>query len=434
MKIFDLALVNGRIYLDGSWLQGNLYVKDGRIATLSGGFYSAAEIHDVGGNWILPGFIDPHVHLDMNAGRYHTVDDFAAGSAAMALGGVTTLIDFTDTAGNPEQLERQFIRRRSQAAGAVIDFGLHACVAGAEEGAVEIARQSRQLGMPTIKMFTTYRDKGLYSSSAAIGKMLAVTREEQLRVLVHAEAENLLNTGEVPVDEHALARPAGAEKEAAIQLAALARNCDGRLYLVHVSAGSTLHALTGQFSAMLGEGLLLESCPHYFTFTADCYQRRDAYLYTMTPPLRSSREVEQLRDQIDRIDVVGSDHCSFAAHDKQQPFTAQIPMGIAGAPYSFLLMFSLFGEKVIDKFCRNTAAAHGLLHRKGTLLPGTDADIVVFDPQSTTRIIPLGVGSCIYEGMEVRGRIIDVVSRGRFVVQSGRLIGGRGEYVARRLD
>lgn len=432
--MYDLGILNGTIYVDGNWLAGNLYVKDGKVAAVSDCFAACRQEYDVDGKMLLPGFIDPHVHFSMDAGKYRTADTFYSGSVAAAMGGVTTFIDFLDCAGSVEHLEQLFRQRRALAAGSAIDFSLHASAANPQGTALTMARRAKELGMPTMKLYTTYVEQGCFSSDAFIDSMLEISQEERIRVLVHAENDGLLRKGEIPVREHESSRPALAEISEVVKLAEMTNYRDGWIYIVHVSCGTTVARLRENYQRLLGTNVILESCPHYFLLSSDCYRQPDCYLFTMTPPLRDREEAKRLADEIDEIHTIGSDHCAFDNCDKKHEWTGDIPMGIGGMDHSFALMHHRFGSKIIDKFTKNVAQIHGLYPRKGTLLPGADADIVVYDQNASEQIRSRGNIHSPYAGMVAVGKVQDTLCRGEFVVRNGVFLGGQGQYLNRALD
>jgi dihydropyrimidinase len=297
-----------------------------------------------------------------------------------------------------------------------------------------MARRAKELGMPTMKLYTTYVEQGCFSSDAFIDSMLEISRTERVRVLVHAENDGLLRKGKIPVRDHEPSRPALAEISEVVKLAEMAHYRDGWLYIVHVSCGATVDRLRENYSRLLGTNVILESCPHYFLLSAACYQQPDGYLFTMTPPLRDRAEAKRLGEEIDAIHTIGSDHCAFLDSDKKQEWTGDIPMGIGGMDHSFALMHQLFGSKIIDKFTKNVAQIHGLYPRKGTLLPGADADIVVYDPSASGQIQSRANIHSPYAGMVAAGKVQDTLCHGEFVVHNGVFLGGQGQYLNRALD
>ncbi|WP_291633393.1 amidohydrolase family protein, partial [Clostridium sp.] len=378
--MFDLGIVNGRIYIEGHWYEGNLYIKDNKISTISHAVLQAKEEYDAKGRAILPGFIDPHVHFQFTTGKHTSVDNFYSGSRAAAFGGITTYIDFLNPVKNNVGLKKAFDERRALAVDSVIDYAFHATIADLEEEPISFINEVRTLGIPTIKLFTTYPSSNRRTKDRTIDKLLRITKETGTLILAHAENDGLVLEGEkVHVLQHENSRPALAEISEVIKLAEMTKYRDGRMYIVHTNCGTTVERLKENYKSILNSDFIIESCPHYFIFSYSKLLQRDGYLYIMTPPLRSEREVKKLNNQIDDIFTIGSDHCPFNSTEKNKEFVNDIPTGVGGVEYSFPLMYERFGDKIIDKFTKNPAIIHGLYPKKGTLLPGADADIVIFD-------------------------------------------------------
>lgn len=434
--MFDLGIVNGSVYLGGRFDEVNLYVRDGKIAAVTKAFHKAKEEYDAGGRMVLPGLIDPHVHFSMRTKYGFTADSFFSGTTAGIYGGVTTVIDFLDCAPDAAGIEKAFESRMEQAQHCVTDYAFHASVSNPADSAQNMMRETKKLGIATIKLYTTYKESNSFTPDVFIDELLKNSAEEKVRILVHAENDAMLKKTGVPVAEHANARPAAAETSEVINLAEIARYRGGLLYIVHVSAGSTLEALEQSFADQIGKNILIESCPHYFTFTSDVYSGPRGNLYTMAPPLRSFEEQELLKRRFNRIDTIGTDHCSFLKEEKQAEFTEDIPMGVGGIESSFKVMYGLFGNSVIDKFTLNVAKAHGLYPRKGTLQPGSDADIVIFDDKKKTPADGRH-SACdysIYEGMTAKGSIDCTILRGKFVLKDGVLCRSQGRYIKAKIE
>jgi len=434
--MFDLGIVNGRIYIEGHWYEGNLYIKDDKISTISHAVLEAKEEYDAKGRDVLPGFIDPHVHFQLTVGENTSVDDFYKGSIAAAFGGITTYIDFLDPVKNNIALKKAFIERRALAKNSVIDYAFHATIAGLDEEPISFMNEAIRLGIPTIKLFTTYSSSDRRTNDRTIDKLLRITKETGTLLLAHSENDGLiLDDEKIHVSQHESARPALAEISEVIKLAEMTKYTDGRMYIVHTNCGTTVERLNENYKSILNKDFIIESCPHYFVFSSAKYLQRKGYLYTMTPPLRSDREVKKLNNQIDNIFTIGTDHCPFNSTEKNKEFVNDMPMGIGGVEYSFSLMYSKFGDKVINKFTKNTAIAHGLYPNKGTLLPGTDADIVIFD-QDEHYIVNenhSNVDYNLYEDMELTGKVCSTIAKGKFIVKDGVFVGGKGEYLSREL-
>ncbi len=434
--MFDLGIVNGRIYIGGHWFDGNLYIKDNKISTIGRGMLEAKEEYDAKGRAVLPGFIDPHVHFKLTNNNYTSADDFYSGSRAAAFGGITTYIDFLDPVKNSIELKKTFNERRALAKTSNIDYAFHATIADLQEEPISFINEVKNLGIPTIKLFTTYSSSNRRTKDRTIDKLLKITKETGTLLLAHAENDDLIIEREkIHVPEHESSRLALAEISEVIKLAEMTKYRNGRMYIVHTNCGTTVERLKESYSSILNKDFIIESCPHYFILSSSKYLQRDGYLYTMTPPLRSNWEVEKLNQQIDNIFTIGTDHCPFNSTDKNKEFVNDIPMGIGGVEYSFPLMYERFGEKIIDKFTENPAIIHGLYPRKGTLLPGADADIVVFDENEQYNICEnhSNVDYNIYKDIRVTGKICSTISKGKFVVKDGIFVGGKGEYLSRQI-
>ncbi|HEY8803690.1 MAG TPA: amidohydrolase family protein [Clostridium sp.] len=434
--MFDLGIVNGRIYIGGHWYEGNIYIKDNKISTITRGMLEAKEEYDAKGRDILPGFIDPHVHFKLTTGKYNSVDDFYSGSRAAAFGGITTYIDFLDPVKSTAGLIKTFNERWAMAKDSVIDYAFHATIADLEEEPIRFINEVKALGIPTIKLFTTYSSSNRHTKDRTIDKLLRNTKQTGTLILAHAENDGLVVEGEkIHVVQHESSRPAIAEISEVIKLAEMTKYRDGRMYIVHTNCGTTVERLKENYKSILNKDFIIESCPHYFILSSSKYLQRDGYLYTMTPPLRSDQEVKKLNNQIDNIFTIGTDHCPFKSFDKNKVLVNEIPMGIGGVEYSFPLIYERFGEKVIDKFTKNPAMVHGLYPRKGTLLPGSDADIVVFDENAQYNICEnhSNVDYNIYNDMEITGKVCSTISKGKFVVKDSIFVGGKGDYLTREL-
>ncbi len=412
--MYDGGIMNGRIYTEHGWVEGNLYIAEGKIAEITRVHYPAKEEYDACGRYVLPGFIDPHVHFALQGGSFSSVDDFRTGSISAAFGGITTYIDFLDPIRTVGEIEAAFEQRMNLAASSVLDYGFHLTLANPLEKPETLVQKARTLGMPSIKVFTAYSSTNRRTSEEYIERILKISRDEEILLLVHAEDENKVREGKgIAVEAHELSRPAAAEIEQVMRLAEIARATEGRLYIVHTSCGSTVEKLKDKYADVLGKSLFLESCPHYYLFDSSVYCTECGGMYTMTPPLRQAEEKEKLMSSMESVQVIATDHCPFNKSNKLHGYTCEIPMGIGGVEHSFSTMYTLFGDKIIDRFTINPAKIHGLYPRKGTLLPGSDADIVIFDSETVWKVKEhhSACDYSVYEGMEMKGKVISTLSR-----------------------
>ncbi len=425
----DFGILNGRVYLNGEFIFANLYCKNRKIDTITASFLPCEKEYDADGKLVLPGFIDPHVHFQLSVGANTSKDDFYLGSVKGALGGITTYIDFLDPVKSTQELEAAFAKRLELASVSATDYSFHTTIANPTDEPEKLLRAGRELGMPSLKLFTTYSSSGRRTYDGYIDRLLECSRELESRIVIHAENDDLVSVAaDILVKEHEASRPVISERSEVIKLAELAKERDGLLYIVHISAGSTVEALVQHYSPELKNGtILLESCPHYFLKTSDCYLQEDGYRYTMTPPLRGKSEQKLLRDYIDSINVIGTDHCPFDADLKNARYTSQIPMGVGGIEYSFANMFTEFGAAILPKYTQAPAMAYGLYPQKGTLLPGADADIVIYDDRVSTLITE---EDSIYQGRQLKGRVEQVFLGGNLIVEKGCYMGEQFPRVA----
>ncbi len=429
--MYDLGIENGAVYLDGQFSRLNIYIKDSKIASLTTENCNASKIIDAKDKFVLPGFIDPHVHFNLGVGANVSADDFYTGSVEAAMGGVTTFIDFLDPVKKAADIQKEFAKRNELAQKSIVDYSFHTTIANPSDCAEEIFDQGLKLGINSVKLFTTYADTDRRTYDDYIFSLLKCSEKAGGIVLVHSENDDLINhSKEISVKDHEKSRPSICENVEIMKLAQMARAAEGKLYIVHVSAGSSVELLKSAFRKELdNHQIILESCPHYFILNSDCLSRGDGYLYTMTPPLRPETDRILLNQNLDAITTIGTDHCPYTVDQKNHQFTSQIPMGIGGIRYSFLNMFSLFGFRILDKFTKGPAHVYGLT-QKGTLAPGKDADVTIFDVNKTTCVKD---AVSVYREKVFNGFIDSVICGGRLCVSNGVLCAdiGKGKYISR---
>lgn len=252
-------------------------------------------------------------------------------------------------------------------------------------------------------------------------------------MLVHAENESLMDLRPgTPVALHEESRPALCEVTAVLALAELVRATRGRLYVVHVNAGTTVERLKALHPDLLGTRLFLETCPHYLLWDKGRY-RGAGGRFTMTPPLRSAQERRLLAENFDAFHTLATDHCAYHASKKDAPTTDRIPMGIGGVEFLLPALWRRWGDRCLPGLTESPARIHGLWPRKGHLGVGADADLVLFDPKA--RWTATGhhgdADHTAWEGEPLGGRVVSTMSGGRFVVRDGEFLGGRGRFLRR---
>ncbi|GKX30023.1 dihydropyrimidinase [Vallitalea longa] len=434
--MYDLGIIGGQLYIDGQYINENLYITDGKIEKITGDILDCKESYRADNKKVFPGFIDPHVHFELNVGNYTSCDDFYTGSVSAAYGGITTFIDFLDPINNADELEASFNKRKALAEKSVIDYSFHVTISNPVNQIKSIVDEMKRLHLPTVKLFTTYSESDRRTYDNEIIELLRMTKENDILVLAHIENDDMIDLDENnKVADLPISRSSDAELKEALKLARYTKEYDGRLYMVHLSSGNTLKALLENHKDILNRDFLIESCPHYFNLTSEEYHKEDDYLYTMAPPLRSKRELELLRENFAYINTIGTDNCPFMKEEKNKSTLIEIPMGIGSIEHSFNIMYSIFKDSVIDKMTINPAKIHGLYPKKGVLSEGSDADIVIYNPLAEYTIGD-DHSACnynVYEGKKINGRIESTISRGKFIIKNNKFMRGHGQYITRSM-
>lgn len=435
--MYDLGIVDGKLYLDGTFTNSNIYIKNGKISNISNSYLSSKITYNALNKMVLPGFIDPHVHFELNTGNYTSKDDFYNGSISAAFGGVTTVIDFLDPIKSTEEFSLAFNSSMKRSKRSIIDYGFHNTLAEPISPINKFFKVMKEKGIRTIKIFTTYSDSNRRTSDKKIEKILKMTKNENFMLLAHVENDDYMNYDKkTTIRKLNEVRPEESEIIEVAKLSEIVELTQGKLYIVHLNCGSSVELIKNKYNHLLNNNIFIESCPHYFYFTCDKYRMKENYLYTMIPPLRKKYEQIKLRKNIDYINTIGTDHCSYNSKEKNKQYIKDIPMGVGGVEFSFSLMFNLFGEKIIDKFTKNTAKLFEIYPNKGSLIPGTDADITIFDPNKEFTIKNHNSKSdyTIYKNMNLKGKVISTILRGEFIVKDGVLINEtQGKYIFREL-
>jgi len=453
----SLLVRNGRIVTASESYDADLFVDAGRVALIGEGLSLPADtVLDASGCLVLPGGVDVHTHLDMPAGDITSADDFETGTRAAAFGGTTTIVDFA----TPEPGESLFAAlgkwRRKAEGRAVVDYGFH--MALREVGGTtlaEMAQLTRDEGVTSFKLYLAYPGV-LQVDDAAFFAALLGARACGALTLVHAEnggvidvlVKRALARGETAPRQHALTRPPGTEAEAVARAIALAALADAPLYVVHLSCAAALaHVIAARDR---GQAVAAETCPQYLFLSRDEYDRPgfEGAGYVMSPPLREAADQEALWRGLASGDlqVVATDHCPFTLADKARGRDdfSKIPNGAPGIETRMLLLWDggvragrIDAQRFVELTAAAPARAFGLWPRKGTIAVGSDADLVIWDPERETRLaaatLHMRVDYNPYEGRVVRGGPAAVVSRGEVIVERGEWKGaaGRGRFLKR---
>jgi dihydropyrimidinase len=416
-----------------------------------------AELIDASGCYVFPGGIDPHTHLDMPFGGTMTADDFFTGTRAAAFGGTTSIIDFCLTK-KGESLKSAIATWHEKARGkAVIDYGFHLMIAEANDRVLdELESVVKTEGITSLKVFMAYKNV-FQADDETLFKTLVRARELGALVQVHAEngdvidylTKQALANGNTDPVYHALTRPPEAEGEATGRAAALAALAGSQLYVVHVSCAEAVQRIAE--AREKGWNVYGETCPQYLALDISYLEKPDfeGAKYVWSPPLREKWHQNVLWNALKSgiLQTVGSDQCSFNFRGQKELGRGDFTKIPNGGPIIEDRLAILYSEGVrqgrislnqfVDVCSTKVAKLFGMYPKKGTIAVGSDADIVIFDPGAKRTISAsthhMSVDYNPFEGMEVHGEVVSVLSRGEFVIRDKQFVGkpGAGQFIKR---
>ena len=448
-----LLIQDGTLVTPQGLLRADLLAQGERIKAIGNGLPPSHDtrVLDAEGCYVLPGVIDAHTHIQLDTGVYQTPDDWYIGTRAAACGGVTTVVDFaTQFPGQtlPEAVEA----RMEEAASAAIDYGLHVMITDLPPGREDEVAELLALGTPSAKLYTTYRPN-YYADDATLLRLMKACADHAVRPLVHCENDDLVTaqTERLVADERTNWRHQGhsrsalAEQEAVHRTLFLAEAAGTPVHICHCSTARSVSLVAEAADA--GQTATCETCPQYLVLDRSLYEGPEPWRYILQPPLRDPEEPDRLWRLVEGglVDLIATDHCDYTRAQKvaQDDFT-ETPGGLPGMETLLPLMFTrgvvergMALSQLADLLSTNPAQLWGLWPRKGALQPGSDADIVVYDPEPSGQIraedLHYLADYTPYEGMPVRGRVRAVISRGEIIVRKGRFTGrkGRGRFVRR---
>ena len=441
---------NGIIVTAADTVRADLLIDGSVIAKIGPGLdHPDARLIDAAGSYVLPGGVDVHTHLNLEANGVKVGDGFFVGSASAAFGGTTCVVEHPGFGPGGCSLLHQVERYRADALGqTVVDYGLHAVFQHVDGKVLDELTDLAEKGVPSAKIYLTYDGR---LNDHEILKVLDRTRRLGILAAFHAENDAIISflrdklraEGKRAPLYHALSRPDYCEAEAINRILHLAEAAgSAQVYIVHVSTALGLQAI--EDGRRRGLTVYAEVCPQHLLLDDSCYLEPEhgGLKYIMAPPARKKEDCAALWHGLatGSIDVVATDHCSFNFADKlalgKEDFS-KCPGGIPGVETRLPLIFSegvLKGRLSLNRFVDvvSTAPARimGLYPRKGILAPGSDADVVILDPEHEKIITPGNLyhnaDYSPYEGMQVRGWPVYTLVRGRVVMQHGRLARGKG--------
>jgi len=448
-------LKGGSIVTGSGPHRADVLIEGEKIAGISRGLpVSADETVDVSGCLLFPGFIDAHTHFDLDVCNTTTADNFETGSRAALRGGTTTVIDFA-CPNKGESLHHGLELWHEKADGKTYcDYGFHMTIDDWNESIRAELPDMFAAGISSFKMYLTYPammigDRDVYLALKQLKKLggIAGFHCENAGVIDAMIAERKA-AGKLGVSSHPMTRPPYLEAEAVSRLLRIAQAADTPVIIVHLTNNEALKEV--EAARQRGQRVYVETCPQYLLLDDSVYYQEDysaAARYVCAPPLRDKSQQAYLWRALRRgeIQTISTDHCSFTLAQKdagREDFT-KIPGGLPGVETRGELIYSYGVAKRNIKagtMCRvlaeNPARLYGLFPRKGVLRPGSDADIVVYDPKASHVIraddCAANVDYNPYEGFVTAGGIAKVYLRGRLAVENGQVLGGPdGKYMVR---
>jgi dihydropyrimidinase len=455
---FDALIRNGNVVTATDTYAADVAIVDGKIHALGKNLpvENATRVLDAAGKYVMPGGIDVHTHLDMPFGGTTSADDFETGTRAAAFGGTTTLIDFAI------QYKGQTLRTafdswmQKAESKAVSDYAFHCIVTDLPDARIDEMSQLVREGVTSFKLFMAYPGVFMLDDASIFRAMRAASNNGSM-ICMHAEnggaidviVKQALAEGKTAPKYHALTRPTTAEAEATARAIALAEMAGSPVYIVHLSCNDALEKV--REARDRGLPVYAETCPQYLFLSLEDMDAPgfEGAKYVFTPPLREKWHQEKLWNGLkhDHLQVVSTDHCPFCFKEQKElgkdDFT-KIPNGGPGIEHRLSLVYSggvgkgrFSVNRFVELVSTTPAKLFGLYPRKGTIAVGSDADLVIFDPNREHTISAkthhMRVDYSMFEGIKVKGMPDVVMSHGKVLVENGKFQGkpGAGNFLKR---
>lgn len=451
----SILIKNGKVITAAEEFNADIYVEGEQIVAIGKNLgHEADKVIDASGKLVFPGGIDPHVHLDMPFMGTFSSDDYETGTRAALHGGTTMIIDFIlQTQGDTLHNALKTWQGKSQGK-AVGDYSYHMAVTDFNDDvAKEVVQMIEEEGITSFKTFMAYKGVLMIDDGQMVQLMKVVKKNGGL-VTVHATNGDMIDSliakhrseGKLSPLYHYLSQPEVTEAEASGRFTDMLHytGCPG--YIVHMTCEGAMNAV--RKATMRNQKVFVETCTQYLIIDASLYEKEDGHKWVMSPPLREKKDQAALWAGINQglIQVVGTDHCPFNWDQKMmgKDDFSKIPNGHPAIEHRIEFMFSegvKKGRITLPKFVEltstNAAKIFGMYPRKGTIAVGTDADIVIFDPEKKHTIsVDTHHMNCDYsgyEGWEVTGKTETVLLRGEVAIENGecRIDSGFGQFIPR---
>ncbi len=436
---------NGTLVTSSKVFKSDILIENEVIKAIGVNFdEKGCEVIDASGCLVFPAAVDVHTHFDLDVGNgVRSVDDFTQGSISAACGGVCTIVDHMAFGPVGCDLTHQPKVYHEKTDGKTyIDYSFHGTIQHVNDDILNQMQDLVDMGITSFKLYTTY---GFKLSESEILSVLKRARELGVTITVHCEdddmvsyaKEELIKQNKILPKYHPESRPDLCEEASVQNLISLSKLVQGsKLYVVHLSTKGGLEALKKERLTQ-NKNIHVETCSQYLVFDDSYYKNDNALKYTMSPPLRKKTDIEALWEGIRDgfVDVIATDHCPFNLNKEKQRGKdnfLKCPGGAPGVEERFRVVYTegvakgrIGLEKFVEVMCENPARIFGVKN-KGSLTPGYDADIIIYNPNEKDILkhsdLHGSVDYSLYEGFEIQGKIKKVFLRGEMIVEDNQFL------------
>ncbi|ATW24598.1 dihydropyrimidinase [Candidatus Formimonas warabiya] len=444
------VLIKNGIIADAQGVyRSDLLIEEGKIKQIGTELHAPGiACYDAENMFIFPGIVDPHVQLEIKYGKFPMTDDFDTGTVAAAAGGVTTIIDFAD---QPKgvHVHEDLAKRKALAEGRVnVDYSLHMSITDLTAGAIDDIQGVIGSGIPSFKLYMAYSRRDRMVNEGQINHVMEEVAKYGGITGIHGENDNFVEymisrfqkEGKTGLAYFTQARPALGEIMAVQSAILLAEQNNCTLYVHHVTCAGTMEAIKA--GRKRGVKIFAETCPVYLCFTEDEYLKPGGELFVLNPALRTRTDNEALWQAIisGDIDTIGTDHCSYTKAQKQENKNNfdGIPAGLPGIELLLPCMYTMAVAerklplpKLLQVMTSNPARIFGISPQKGHIIPGSDGDIVIFNPRKKWIVDPdklcMQVDFTPFDGWEMHGAVETTFLRGMKIFDKGSFSGPRNQ-------
>ncbi|HKK59812.1 MAG TPA: dihydropyrimidinase [Salinivirga sp.] len=433
-------IAGGTVVTSNKILVADVWIEDDKIMHVGAGDFHAEQTIDASGLYVLPGGVDPHVHMQLPTPAGPSSDDFYTGSIAALYGGTTTIIDFV-TPQPGQSLVDALEARKKEAAHSRIDYTFHVSPIEWRETTAQEIEACFEQGITSFKIYMAYK-KAVGLEDDEVENVLHTVGRLGGMVTVHAEMGDEIDAlrdqsaaaGRLGPDAHRATRPNYTEADAVKKVIDMAAAASCPLYVVHVSTRESMEHIRN--AQAKGQQVIAETCPHYLLLDESNYAGpfEETVKYVLSPPLRTDADQTALWQALKdgEISTIGTDHCPFTLAQKSagKDDFRKVPNGAGGVEHRIALLYTygvlpekISFQKMVDVACTQPAKIFGLYPQKGDIRAGADADLLIWDPTAENIISASdhhqNTDLNIYEGFKVRGDVKWILRSGKLVLKDG---------------